>query len=325
MLDELVGVIETLQSRIQTYRDILSRNETRTRMALIDPLLSALGWEVADPGLVTPEYDISGQRADYALLSGQGHKPIALLEAKRLGEPLDPTRHQEQVFTYALMQQVRYAGLTDGDLWALDNVADFSGGERRILEVSIANEPAHRCALKLLLLWRPNLASEQPVEAKEPIAGNEVRPPPTPDGYTRLSTVPGVTAVPPPLPDGYTPLTELQDVRNQPPPSAILLPDGTERGLKFWKDILLEVAEYLARTKKLTQHNCPVPASRGSKKYIVHQEAVHLDGKEFRQSRTLSNGLICETDNSGERLIKDARFLLDHVGENAAAVRLKLR
>ncbi len=317
LLDDLVGVIATLKSRIQDHHIILSQNETRTRMALIDPLLSALGWEVADPLLVTPEYNIGGQRADYALLSWEEDpKPIAFLEAKRLGEPLESARHQEQVFTYALMQQVRYAGLTDGNRWILDNVAVFSGDERRILELSIANEPAHRCALKLLLLWRPNLASEQlwrsnlpleqPVAAKEPVAGNEV-------------------SSPPPPPNGWTPLTVLQDVRGQPAPSAILLPDGIESRLKFWKDILLEVAAYLVRTGKLTQHNCPVPGSGGGKKYIVHQEAFHSDGKEFRQSHTLPNGLICETHNSGERLIKDAKFLLEHVGENAAAVRLRLR
>ncbi len=307
-LDDLVGVIETLQSRIQEHGNILSQNETHTRTVLIDPLLSALGWEVTNPRLVKPEYGISGQRADYALLSDQGHIPIALLEVKRLGEPLDRAKHQEQVFTYASMQQVRYAGLTDGNRWILYNLADFSGGESCILEVSIINESAHRCVLKLLPLWQPNLASEQPVEAKELVPSNEVSPPP-----------------PPPTPNGWTPLTALQNVRGQPPPSAILLPDGTERGLESWNDIIPEVAEYLVRTKKLTQHNCPVPASGGGKKYIVHWEAIHLDGKEFRHRHPLSNGLICESRSSSDRKIKDARFLLEHVGENAAAVRLRLR
>ncbi len=311
LLDELVGVIATLKSRIQDHHIILSQNETHTRMALIDPLLSALGWEVADPLLVTPEYNIGGPRVDYALLSWEEDpKPIAFLAAKPLGEPLEPAKHQAQVITYALRQQVRYAGLTDGNRWILDKLNDFSGRETCILDVSIANEPAHQCALKLLPLWQPNLASEQPVEVKEPVAGNEVSPPPPP----------------PSPPDGYTPLTELQNVRNQPPPSAILLPDGTERGLKFWKDILLEVAEYLARTGKLTQHNCPVPPvpTRGHR-YIVHREAIHSRGMEFNMPHTLSNGLICEMNVGSKHSIMCAKFLLEHVGENAAAVRLKLR
>ena len=42
-LDALVNVIDTLQERIATHRQLLQDSETRTRMALIDPLLTALG------------------------------------------------------------------------------------------------------------------------------------------------------------------------------------------------------------------------------------------------------------------------------------------
>ena len=59
-LDDLVSVIETLKERLQTHRQDLEANETRTRMALIDPLLQALGWDTADPALVLPEYEVSG-------------------------------------------------------------------------------------------------------------------------------------------------------------------------------------------------------------------------------------------------------------------------
>ena len=53
-------------------------------MALIDPLLSALGWDTSDPGLVLPEYssDSSSGRADYALLRPDG-RPAAFIEAKK--------------------------------------------------------------------------------------------------------------------------------------------------------------------------------------------------------------------------------------------------
>ena len=68
-LDDLVSVIETIQQRIREHGDSLRQNETRTRMALIDPLLTALGWDVADPGVVTPEYDVSGRRADYGCVA----------------------------------------------------------------------------------------------------------------------------------------------------------------------------------------------------------------------------------------------------------------
>ena len=64
-LDDLVQVIETIQRRITSYGPTF--NETQTRVALIDPLLTALGWDVADPALVTPEYRTDVGWADYAL------------------------------------------------------------------------------------------------------------------------------------------------------------------------------------------------------------------------------------------------------------------
>ena len=57
-LDDLVSVIWTLQRRICAHGAALRENETRTRMALCDPLLRVLGWDVSDPGLVMPEYNV---------------------------------------------------------------------------------------------------------------------------------------------------------------------------------------------------------------------------------------------------------------------------
>ena len=92
LLEDLVGCIELLQERIRSYSAPLRENETRTRMALIDPLLRALDWDVSDPGVVTPEYRIKdGVKdgwADYALLRPDG-SPAAAVEAKKLGEALE--------------------------------------------------------------------------------------------------------------------------------------------------------------------------------------------------------------------------------------------
>ena len=163
MLDDLVGLIETLQQRIRDHGPTLRENETRTRMALIDPLLAALGWDVSDPAVVTPEYNVSGRWADYALLRPDG-QPAATLEAKKLGESL--ASHRMQMLNYSNASGVEYAGLTDGNHWELYEVfAPKLLEERRVLQLSIVDTPAHQCALQLLLLWRPNLASGQPTPA----------------------------------------------------------------------------------------------------------------------------------------------------------------
>ena len=41
---------------MQSYRAVLEENKIRTRVALIDTLLRALGWDVSDPAGVMPEY-----------------------------------------------------------------------------------------------------------------------------------------------------------------------------------------------------------------------------------------------------------------------------
>ena len=141
-LDDLVGVIETLKARLHTHRQVLQANEIRTRMALIDPLLQALGWDTTDPALVLPEYEVSGQRerADYALLDGTD-KPVALVEAKKLGEQL--ASHRMQIVNYANLSGVPYAGLTDGNQWELYKVFDPAPIEDRLLlNISIADRPA---------------------------------------------------------------------------------------------------------------------------------------------------------------------------------------
>ena len=167
MLDDLVGVIETLQHRIREHGPTLRENETRTRMALIDPLLAALGWNVSDPAVVTPEYNVSGRWADYALLRPDG-QPAATLEAKKLGESL--ASHRMQMLNYSNAAGIAYAGLTDGNHWELYEVfAPKPLEERRVLQLSIVDTPTHQCALQLLLLWRPNLASGKAIPAEVPI------------------------------------------------------------------------------------------------------------------------------------------------------------
>ena len=190
LLDELVDVIQTIQDRIRGHGASLRENETRTRMALIDPLLQALGWDTADPGLVTPEYNVSGKRADYALLDGK-RSPVVFLEAKRLDELL--SNHRSQVAAYASELGIKYPALTNGNDWEVyDNSKLVPIEQRSILNLSIKDSEAHQLALRLLLLWRPNLASGQPVAASEPVLSNASRTAPTatePVSYTQPQVV----------------------------------------------------------------------------------------------------------------------------------------
>ena len=91
---------------------------------------------------------MADKQPDYALLDAAG-KPVAVIEAKRLGESL--ASHQIQFISYANQAGVPYAGLTDGNHWELyemfsDDPAPIE--DRLLLNLSIAGRPAHEVALK---------------------------------------------------------------------------------------------------------------------------------------------------------------------------------
>ena len=161
LLDELVRCLEVLKDRRRLYEAALQRNEAHTRLALIDPLLRALDWDVSDPSMVTPEYPVENRRVDYALLSPKG-MPVAIVEAKKLGTAL--TAHRMQMLNYANVAGIPYAALTNGNSWELYEVfRQDSWEKRRILEISLADTPVYACALSLLPLWHPNLTADQPL------------------------------------------------------------------------------------------------------------------------------------------------------------------
>lgn len=149
----LVRVIESLQENIKRDNATIGANETRTRNALIDPLLKALGW--ADSSVITSEYLIRyGPReadywvADYALHApGQRAKPIAFIEAKRMRQDLNDD-HRNQTLNYAYKAGVKYVALTNGDCWEIYEVSrEFP--PRVVREVSIRRESAYDCAVQL--------------------------------------------------------------------------------------------------------------------------------------------------------------------------------
>ena len=309
LLDDLVKVIETLKERIATHASVLRENETRTRMALIDPLLTALGWDTSDPAMVLPEYDVSGRKADYALLDGGG-SPSATVEAKKLGEPL--ASHRMQMLNYSNASGVEYAGLTDGDKWELYEV--FKRGqleERRILDVSIADTPVHEAALKLLLLWRRNLGSGQPAAANAPVL---VVPPNVPPGDTNP---PGPT----PKPDhsgNWVSLSSVVAGTGQQPPKAIRFSTGQVRNIPSWRQILVEVAEKLANDGTLTATHCPMKGLG-----FINSSPNGPGGASFRSYKTISGGLYVNLNWNASNIIKHSRRLLSHFHLNPETVELQ--
>ncbi len=115
----LTRALADLAARVAIYRH-RGINEQATKNAFISPLLSQLGWDIHDLDMVTPEWRPSlpgfrGNPVDYALLNADGARPVALVEAKALGERLD--LHASQAASYAQQAGVEWAILTNGDEW----------------------------------------------------------------------------------------------------------------------------------------------------------------------------------------------------------------
>ena len=95
------------RSRIGQLRERTARGERvgeqDTKAILIDPVLSALGWDLGDLDDLRREYRRKPQDnpVDYALLAfGQ---PLLFIEAKALGTDLSPRRCAAQVLALSLI------------------------------------------------------------------------------------------------------------------------------------------------------------------------------------------------------------------------------
>ena len=320
MLDELVDVIETLKSRINEHRSVLQGNEAQTRLSLIDPLLRALGWDTTDPALVRTEFNLNNGRADYALLNAD-EKPVAIIEAKRLDESLGTTDHRMQMLTYANFSNVSYAGLTDGNQWVLYKVFDQKSLEERIvLNVSIADTDSAKCALQLLLLWRPNLASGPSIEANEPILGTEPPPLPLTDVpiQAQRGTVPSVPET------GWTTLSNFRVVSGKTPPPTLRFSDGEEKQAKNWKAFLVEVTEWLIRDGALTADKCPITVGRNESNCLINLQPRHRDGRAFARYHELSNGLFLHNNYTAMQIVNVCKGIMEHLGKDPASVHVQV-
>ena len=258
-----------------------------------------------------PEYKVVDGWADYALLLPED-SPAAIIEAKKLGTIFDD-KIRHQMLTYATFVGIKYAGLTDSDHWELYEVLRPGPlKERRALKTSIATAAAHECALKLLLLWRPNLTSGEPVPANRPIL---VDPPPP------------IKPDPPPTPTATTnwiALSEYDPLSKKPsPPVAIRFWDESEQTLKRWHEVATSVIEKLYAKRLLTVEDIPIRS--GPARYVLNTESVHPIGNDFSHPKPIEGTpLIYEAKRAHGDTLKVSKQLLERFGRNPASVYVRV-
>jgi len=135
-MKELVKVIETLRAQLTRHKTS-GIKEYPTRIIFIDPLLSALGWDVRDPDEVELEYPtVDGKAVDYAMKINR--KPVFLVEAKQLTDSLDDVKSITQVVGYAANDGIEWCVLTNGIRYKVYKASEkASAPEKLLFEVSL--------------------------------------------------------------------------------------------------------------------------------------------------------------------------------------------
>ncbi len=313
-LDELADLVRTLRARAENHAESLRQNETRTRYALIDPLLEAMGWDANDPALVTPEFTTGEGRPDYALLSDRpGGVPLAFVEAKKLGTPLQD--RLGQVITYCNEKGVKYCVVTDGVEWgAYDVFKPVPNPDKLITRFSL-KMPEHEAVIKMLWLWRKNFLSGVPVAP-------EITPNSSPTEPESVSVATHSQAVGPSNLAGWVPLSQLQVVGSfQKPPARIRFPDRAEASVSRWYELQIRAVEWLVRTRRLEASKCPITTERGT--HLVHTSPTRRDGSSFVQPKQVE-GLWIDLSYSAVDHVSQAQKILLRLGTDPATVSIEL-
>ena len=135
-MKDVTKVIETLRAQLERHKHS-GLKEYPTRTIFIDPLLLALGWDVRDPDEVELEYPtVDGKSVDYAMKINR--KPVFLLEAKQLTDPLNDVKSITQVVGYAANDGIEWCILTNGVRYKIYKASEkASAPEKLLFEVSI--------------------------------------------------------------------------------------------------------------------------------------------------------------------------------------------
>ena len=167
-MDDTVTSLRTTLSDLRQRIDRVRRRkesigEQNTKAVLIEPLLSALGWNLLDLSEVVREYRHRSQDnpVDYALFVLRS--PCLFVEAKGHGTNLRDRKWVSQTLGYATVVGVEWCVLTDGDEYHLYNAHAPVEVEEKLFRVVRVSDPgdAEFTAATLDLLSRDNMGDKR--------------------------------------------------------------------------------------------------------------------------------------------------------------------
>ena len=252
-----------IQSPLSSLRDILSqakrsaskynqqfyKDEAGTRLALIDPIISALGWQLWNPEMVRVESTSQSYRADYILLDS-GQSPYIIIEAKPLGLTITPSE-RNQLFSYAAAFKVNSAFISNGSEW--EHYEDSVGLNNHALKwkKNLSSDSINEIAT--YLIQRLDAANIWPKEddldmMERRLAQVESDTQTLLQKASRTSlSIPTAPVTPPTPSPKFIDLDALPDVTGTRP-SQLRLPDATVLTVNSWSEVLVECCKFSLST-----------------------------------------------------------------------------
>ncbi len=314
-LESLLALVERLRERIDAHGSDLRGSEALTRYALIDPMLRELGWDTADPSMVTPEYRSGEGRADYALM--RGGKPVMMVEAKSLDDTLQGA--VSQGITYCLKEGTSHFLVTNGKLWELyETHKPVPVEEKRVVSFDLKGQSAAEVCLAALALWRQGVQAGYVAPGQPPVDGPseaETQPTPIPPQTATVSQ----TVVNEPEP-GWVALSEFDPSTARP--AMMRFPDGADAPISTWYEILTLSANWLWENGHLSIEQCPISMGPNSRRCLVSATPEHPNGKSF-YSPVKIGPLYVETNVSSRSALKHANLLIDRLHLDPAQFKLR--
>jgi predicted type IV restriction endonuclease len=156
---KVTAAVEVIRKRIQQVRERKELiGEQNTKAALIDPLLSAMGWELQEIDEVRREYRRKPQDnpVDYALFLNRTE--CLLIEAKSMEKDLGDRKWISQNISYAAVVGVKWCVLTNGDEYRIYNShAEVDVDEKLFRKVRISDSEPKFIIDTLVLLSKDKM------------------------------------------------------------------------------------------------------------------------------------------------------------------------
>lgn len=291
--------------------DIFANNEAATRAALIDPVLKALGWDIANPNMVEVEKTATGARADYAIRDFSGIVQV-IVEAKSLNQKL--STYDAKTIMYGHAFQVSSVFLTDGSVW--QHFTDFQPqGFKPTKTFDLSKQDQDLAEVAAYFVENLDAAKfwpEQPdvdVIAQEVIQlRSDLRD--LTQEVARLSTAgPKPPVINPPPVNPALNWTDIGSIITAmgTRPSSLRLPDNTEVNVKSWKDVLIESCKFVLAHNPRVQ--IPLVDSSGASVDLIRTATPSL-GLSFVSVSYNGQDVYVYANYSADKCIKNALYVL---------------